>query len=293
MRKYFKSRYILGILVLLLGVTWPMLPFANAATSTGATTTTAASGAITQSYNAEPSVLPSMIVEFKPKEKTTVIPLSINDINNMLGVVVPADNATIVLTPQSTSTQQVIVAANGRYNVLVSNQNGPIKAGDYLAISTLSGVSMKAGTDQTLVVGRAVSSFSGGSSSLGSVSLKGSQGHAASVSIGRITADVQLAPNPLFLKSSNSIIGFLTKAEYGVTNKPVSPPRTYLSSVIFLITLLITVIVLYTGTRTAIIASSRNPLAKTVIGRSLIKTILTGIIVFATGTFVVYLILNH
>jgi hypothetical protein len=250
------------------------------------------SGSVAQSYGAGTSVLPSMLVEIKPKDKTTVIPLNSKDISNMLGVVVPLNNATIVLTPKTITTQQVLVASSGRYNLMVSNQGGPIKAGDYLTISSLPGISMKASASQSLIVGRAVDDLSG-SSVISTVSLKNSQGSISPVAIGRISSDIQLAPNPLYLKNSNSILALLTRAEFDITNKTVSPIRTYICGLIFLATILITAVVLLTGTRAAIIAIGRNPLAKSAIGRSLIKTILAGLIVFAFGTASVYFILNR
>lgn len=48
------------------------------------------SGAVTQSYNAGPAVLPGMVVELKPKDPATVIPLTTRDVRNMLGVVTGA-----------------------------------------------------------------------------------------------------------------------------------------------------------------------------------------------------------
>ena len=269
---------------MLLGVSWLIIPQAAA--------NNIASGTVTQSYSAGSSVLPTMIVEFKPKDKTTVVPLNSNDMSNMLGVVIPPNNATIVLMPQTVSNQQVLVAPNGRYNVLVSNQNGPIKTGDYLTISAIPGVSMKASTNQPLIIGHAVGNFNG-TSNIGEVSLKNSQNATVHVTVGRIAVDVQLAPNPLYLKSSNSVLVFLTRAEYSVTNKPVSTLRTYLVGLVFLATVLVSVVILYSGTKSAMISIGRNPLAKSAIGRAMLKTIVAGVLVFAAGTAMVYFILNR
>lgn len=279
--RYKKLYLLLGIVLMFLTIAWP----------TAVIAASSASSAVLQSYNAESSVLPSMIVELSPKDKITVEPLSSTDIKNMLGVVVPPQNATISLAPQTTSSQQVLVAANGLYNVLVSNENGSIKAGDYLTMSALSGIAMKADTTQPLIIGRAVDNFSG-SNSISSASLINAQGSATHVAIGRIAVNVQLAPNPLYLKNSNSILVFLTRAEYDVTNKSVSSLRTYLSGLVFLATTLVTVVVLYTGTRTAIIAIGRNPLARSTIGRGMMKTVGVGIFIFLAGIAMVYFILT-
>ena len=284
MYKHLKRKLILSILLAMLGLIVSIIPAAAAINSV--------SGTVIQSYDAAPSVLPSMIVELQPKNKTEVTPLNSSDINNMLGVVIPSSNASIVLAPQNPSVQQVLVAPNGHYTVLVSNQNGSIAPGDYLTISAIPGVAMKADTGQPLIIGQAEDSFKG-NSSITTVTLKNSQNGTERVAVGRIAANIQLGPNPLYLKNSNSVLVFLTRAEYNVTNKPVSAVRTFLVSIILLATILITVVVLYAGVRSDITAIGRNPLARSAIGRGLTKTILAGIFVFATGTAIVYIILNR
>jgi hypothetical protein len=249
------------------------------------------SGAVTQSYNADPSVLAGMIVELKAKDQATVIPLAGKDIRSMVGVVVPVNDAAIVLTPQSAKTQQVLVAASGRYSLLVSNQNGSIKAGDYLAVSALDGIGMKASADQVEIVGRAAAAFSGNSNVIEAVPLKNSQGRTTTVTIGHIPVDVRLAPNPQFKNASN-LPGFLTRAANSVTNKPVSPARIYLSAIVLLTTLFITGSMFYSSIRSGIVAIGRNPLAKKAIGRGLVQTITAALIIFTAGVFAVYLILN-
>jgi hypothetical protein len=49
---------------------------------------------------------------------------------------------------------------------------------------------------------------------------------------------------------------------------------------------------LYSGIRSGMIAVGRNPLSKKSIMRSLIETVIAGLIVFAVGIFAVYLLLK-
>jgi hypothetical protein len=282
----FHAPVILIVIFIVGSVTIPA--FAATKSTTSSSTVSAP---VTQSYNAGSSVLPSMLVEYKQNDKKTVVPLTTTDIGKMVGVVIPPTNATIVLSPQSDSDQQVLVAPSGQYNILVNNQNGAIKSGDYLTISSLSGVAMLATSSNPLIIGRALSSFNG-TNPISTSTLVNPSGKSIEVGIGRIPANIQLAPNPLYLKNSNSILVFLTRAEYNITNKAVSPIRTYLSGVIALATILITIVVLYSGTRTAIISVSRNPLAKSAINRNMTKTIISGLMVFIIGTIAVYLLLN-
>ena len=98
---------------------------------------------VTQSYDADPAVQIGMVVKLKDKDPKTVEPLSSDDADKMLGIVIPSSNATIVLSPQKVTKQQVLVTNTGHFNVLVSNQNGPIKVGDYVMVSAVAGTGMK------------------------------------------------------------------------------------------------------------------------------------------------------
>jgi hypothetical protein len=245
-------------------------------------------GAVTQSYGAGSGVLPGMVVEMKGQG--TVVPLASKDLKSMLGVVVPLNDSPIVLSPTATSpSQQVLVATSGRYNLLVSNQNGSIQPNDYLSISAISGVAMKAEASQEEVVGRAAAAFDG-SHGLGSLTLKGSLGRSTTVTIGSVTADVRLAPNPMH-QVNNQVPGFLNKIASGVANKTVSPVRIYLSVAIVLTVLFVTGSMFYGGIRSGISAIGRNPLAKKSIGRGLLQTVVAALIIFLAGIFAAYIIL--
>ncbi len=255
-------------------------------------TTNNISGAVTQSYNADPSVQTGMIVKLKPKDPATVVPLENTEIKSLLGVVVPADNAAIVLTPEQSKQQQVLVSRSGHYTILVSNQNGPIKTGDYVTVSALAGIGMKADGGQEQVVGKAAGNFSGTANVIGSTELQDTLGRKNSVAIGRVPVDIAILHNPLFQKTADYVPGFLAKAAVTVANKPVSAARIYLGLVLIFVTTLITGNMLYSGVRSGMIAVGRNPLSKKSIIRSLIQTVIAGLIIFIAGMFAVYLLLK-
>jgi hypothetical protein len=222
------------------------------------------------------------------------VPLTSKNIGNMFGVVVPAGDATIVLGTQEASNRQaqVVVVNSDQHSVLVSNQNGGIKKGDYLTISSLAGIGMKADTRQTEVVGRAAGDFDGQHNVEGTATLKGSLGHNATVALGRIPVDLHIAANPLN-ENTNNIRGFLTRTANGLANKPVSQVRVYLSTAVLLGTLFATGNMLYGAVRNGLLAVGRNPLAKKVIIRGLAQVVLLALTVFAGGVLAIYLILNY
>lgn len=250
------------------------------------------SGAVTQSYNADPSVQIGMVVQLKTKDPTTVVPLDPSQIHNMLGVVVPSNNATIVLTPQQITKQQVLVTTNGHFTILVSNQNGPIKVGDYLTISAVAGIGMKASQDQEEVVGKASGNFTGTAGVIGSVDLKDTLGRKKTVAISRIPIDITVSHNPLYQKTADYVPGFLNKVATNVANKPVSVARIYISTALLFVISLVTGNMLYSGVRSGMLAIGRNPLSKKSILKSLLETIIAGLIVFIAGVFGVYLLLK-
>jgi hypothetical protein len=233
-----------------------------------------------------------MIVQLKTKDTTTVIPVPYNEMSKMLGIVVPASTATITLTPDKVTQQQVLVATSGRFQVLISNQNGPIKVGDYITVSSIAGVGMKADENQTQVIGRAVSAFTGSANVLGTVKVKNTQGKESNVSLGMATVDMTISHNPLFNKPSDFVPGFLQNAANGVSNKPVSVARIYLSMTVMLVTAFLTGLLIFSGVRAGMVAVGRNPLSKKSIIRSLIQTVIAGLIIFIAGVFAVYLLLK-
>lgn len=265
---------------------------ALAATGTAAATAPATSGAVIQSYNAASSVLPGMLVELQPKTAGTVEPLTAQDLTKVLGVVVPTSDAAIVLTPQSSSAQQVLVATAGRYNVLVSNQNGPIKSGDYLTISSYAGIGMAASVNQPEIVAQAAANFNGGSGTISTISVKNGQGKSSTVSIGSIPANVRLDPNPLYQKTANSLPGFLNRLANDTANQPAQAVRIGLSAVVLVGTFIITASIFYSGVSSSVVAIGRNPLAKRSIDRRLLQAILTGLIIFTIGVGAAYGILS-
>lgn len=250
------------------------------------------SGAVTQSYNADQSVQVGMIVQLKPKDATTVLPLSKKNLKDMYGVVIPVGKAPIVLSPQITKLQQVLVATSGRQQVLVSNEKGQLKVGDYVTISSVDGVGRKAGEGDLQIIGQVASPFTGTSNVVGSVKLKDNTGHETVVAIGRIQVDVNITHNPLFQKTVDYVPGFLNGVAVSVANKPVSVARIYLCTLILLATMIISGNMLYSGVRGGMISIGRNPLSKKSIMKGLIQTVFAGLIIFVVGVLAVYLLLK-
>ena len=280
---------------LLLGLALPMPALAadSKAAKAEPSKPTDLSNAVTQSYNAGEGVQLGMVVKLKDKDAKTVVPLAAKESSQMLGVVIPSGNATFVLTPQTVTNQQVLVTNTGSFTLVVSNQNGPIKTGDYIMISAIDGVGTKAvDTADTQVVGKAAGNFTGQANVIGEVELKDTLGRKTKVTLGRIPIDIKISHNPLYQKHADYVPAGLSKFAQQVATKPVSTARIYLSVVILSVIAFLTASMLYSGIRGGMVAVGRNPLSRKSIIKSLIQTVIGGMIVFAGGVFAVYLILK-
>jgi hypothetical protein len=242
-----------------------------------------------EGYKSDMSLQRGMIVRIKPSDATKVEPLTADDIDQMHGVVVAPNDASVTL---SSDDSKVFVATIGHYDVLVSNQNGTINPGDYITISSLGGIGMRAGDSQKIVAGKALGSFDGKSNVVSATDVKDNSGKTRQVKIGRIQVDIGIAKNPLLKNTEANIPGFLRRASESIAGKPVNATRVYASIIIFAASTIIAGSLLYSGVRSSIISIGRNPLGKKSILRSLIQVILTGFIIFLSGVFGVYLLLR-
>jgi hypothetical protein len=242
---------------------------------------------VTQGYSSDSSLQKGTIVRLQTGNNQKVEPLTAKTAAQMQGVVVAANDAPVTLSSSDPAAAQYYVATIGEYDVLVSDQNGPIKTGDYITISSLDGVGMKADSSQSVVLGKADANFNGGSATQSTVQVGG-----AKINIGRIGVTIAISHNPLSAPVQTSIPNILQRAGQLVTSKPVNPLRLYAGFIILAAALVITAIMLYSGIRSSLVAVGRNPLAKTSILRSLVQVIITSVVVFILGLIAVYLILK-
>ena len=243
---------------------------------------------VTQGYGTDEALQKGMIVGLKEDDTAKVTPINVDQIDRMLGIVVDANDSPITISGEQ---EKVFVATVGRYDVLVSNQQGEIKQGDYITVSALNGIGMLAGFEQSEIVGRATSSFNGRDNVISTSWLKDTNGNEQKVSIGRVGVDIAISKNPL-AKSAAVTPEWLGKIGQAIAGKSLSPARVYISAAIFVIGAFIAGAILYAGIRSSIIAIGRNPLSKKSILRGLLQVIFTSLIVFIISVFGVYLLLK-
>ncbi len=250
----------------------------------------ASAQSVTQGYKSDTLLQNGMIVGLDPKDVTKVEPINSGQYNLLHGVVVNPSSSIILVGNNSTN---VYVSTSGRVSVMVNDQNGNINPGDYVALSSVSGIGDKAILTDPLVLGKSVSAFNATDSAqqIGTVTVKDSTGKTSSLHIGYVTIDIAIGKNPLIV-TDNSLPSILSRASNLVAGKMVSPVRVYVSILVLAITAFVSGSLIYGGVRSSMISIGRNPLSKKVITRSLTQVVIVSLLVFLSGVFGVYLLLK-
>ncbi|MDB5179770.1 MAG: rane protein of unknown function [Candidatus Saccharibacteria bacterium] len=238
-----------------------------------------------------------------PLDNGTVVQLSGTDpskvkigvqanLQDMFGVTVDRSQL-LVASSNDALKNEVFVAVSGTYGVLVSNQSGSIAVGDYLTMSSVNGVLMKAGTDETTVFGRATEAFDGKGITLGTTTLKDTTGKDnKTVTLGSIPVTVDIKHNPNDKTTKVNVPDFLERIGVAIAEKPVSQIRLYLSMIITGLSIITAIAMLYSGIRNGVISIGRNPMSKKSIFRALLQVIVTSLLILVIGLFAVYLLLK-
>ncbi len=250
----------------------------------------ASAQSVTQGYKSDTLLQNGMIVGLDPRDVTKVEPINSGQYNLLHGVVVNPSSSIILVGNNSTN---VYVSTSGRVSVMVNDQNGNINPGDYVALSSVSGIGDKAIVTDPLVLGKSVSAFNATDSAqqIGTVTVKDSTGQTSSLHIGYVTIDIAIGKNPLIV-TDNSLPSVLSRASNLVAGKMVSPVRVYVSILVLAITAFVSGSLIYGGVRSSMISIGRNPLSKKVITRSLTQVVIVSLLVFLSGVFGVYLLLK-
>jgi hypothetical protein len=276
------SRIIFGLVALLMASAVAAVPVSAAEYGGGSV----------QGYGAEKSLDDGTIVQLTGKDADQVKVAAQSDLQNMFGVTVNPTQLSLRLS-NGKFKHEVFVAVSGTYNVLVSTQGGEIKSGDYVTLSSINGVAMKAGTEEKTVFGRAGAPFDGKDVTLATATLKDTAGGAnKKVTLGSIPVTIDIRSNPNTKSTKVKVPSFLERVGLAVAEKEVSPIRIYLSMAIAAISLIAAIAVLYAGVRNSVISIGRNPMSKKSIFRALVEVILTSLLILIVGLFAVYLLLK-
>jgi hypothetical protein len=234
---------------------------------------------IVRGFNAKGTLEPGLIVELSAKSTDTVEVSSSRDPSKLYGVVIDPSQAPITVQKKS---EQVFVATGGNYPALVSTENGTIKAGNYIAISSINGIGAKA-QDEPTVLGKALENFDGRANVITTTA----DGH----QVGRINVNIIPGKNPL-VKENVAVPAPLKRFGQAIAGKNISAIRIYAALGMFVVTAIVALAVLTVGIRASITAIGRNPLSKKYILRGLFQVVTVATLVFFVGMLGVYLLLR-
>jgi hypothetical protein len=222
------------------------------------------------------------LVSTKKGDEKTVELATLDNSARLAGVV--SDTPLVALSSGSASTQVVI---SGTVQVLASDINGKIRAGDKITASPIAGVGMLANSSDQ-VVGTAQSDFNTNNAKTQKIT----------DSAGK-QRDVRLARVPLLIgisfyqaPSSGYIPPFVQGLANNIAGRPVSLLRILVCSVLILLAFVSTAALLYTSVRSGLISIGRNPLAAGAIRRGLIQIGIAVVLILALVLLASYIILT-
>lgn len=248
-------------------------------------------GGSVSGYSADAPIDYGRIVQLTGENADKVKVATQSEVQNMFGVTVDPKQVPLTISNEGIQ-NETFVAVSGTYTVLVSDQAGAIASGDYLTLSSIDGVAMRAGDEEVTVFGRANAAFDGKSIILGKQVLKDLAGGQKTVALGSVPVTIDIKNNPNHKSTDTNLPDFLRRVGQAIAEKEVSPARIYISVGITAVSLIAAIAVVYAGVRNSVISIGRNPMTKRSIFRALIEVILTGLLILIIGLFAVYLLLK-
>jgi len=241
---------------------------------------------ISQGYLIDGSPATGSIVSLQKDSANKVETTTVTNVNNIVGVVIGSGGSQLTISTEGKN--QVQVATNGVQQVLVSDINGKISAGDQITASPISGVGMLA-TASTKVVGVAQGDFPNSSASQQSYTDKNKQKQ--TVKLGEVPVLVNVA---YFYKTPDKTLipPALQNIANALAGRAVNTVPILISIGIFVITLIVVVSIIYALIHSSIISVGRNPLSQSAVYRNVIQLSLLVVIILVVAIVAIYMVLR-
>lgn len=263
--------WLLGVAVVTI-----VVPFTAAAVTT-----------ISQGYSTTDTLSVGSLVSLKLGTSDQVIPASSSTSDSLLGVVINSGSS--LLTVSDGSDKQVQVTTSGIANVLVSDINGPVEKGDQITASPVRGVGMKA-TSNAKVVGVAQATASDGSNTKETYTDDNGKKQPITLS------DVQVLVGVTYFYSQPDktlIPQAIQNLANALAGKKVDSLPIIISGVIFIVTIIIVVAIIFSMIRNSIISVGRNPMAQSAVYRDVIQLSALVLGILAVAVIAIYFILTR
>jgi len=238
-------------------------------------------------YSSSKNMQTGYLVSLDPSNNQTVVPASVNNVNNLVGVITSKNSSNISFnSPGST----IEVGTSGVYNVDVSTINGNISKGDKITASIIEGVGMKA-INATRIVGVAIQPFN--SNSLGAIkeTITGQKNniiYAGQIQINISVSDYSGLPGST---NTNSLLKPFQNFFAKLVNKNVDQNQTLIAMVLILVCVAVAFSMIIVSTVVSIRSIGRNPLARKGITKHTILIIITVTVILLVSFAAAYFVL--
>lgn len=250
----------------------------------------AVTNTISQGYKtSDNTIVAGMAVSLKNDETNDrlVEPTNKNNIQNFVGIVTTIDDNLVSLTNNSTD---VLVTTSGEATVFVADINGKVAKGDFVTMSPLNGVLMKAldqSTNSKFVVGTALEPFSEARAKSQEVS--DAQNSTRSVQVDKVKIEINQMIDTT--SPAEEATNFLQVAGQSITGRPVGQVQVFAAILVLLVVLIVEGSIIYGAVHSTITALGRNPLAKRLVFKQILQVSWLALIVLFFGLGAIYLVL--
>lgn len=234
----------------------------------------------------DPGLLPGMVValsESSTAEEPKVERAALDRETKVIGVSTSVGNQLVTV---GSGDSKIFVQTTGEATVFVTDLNGSVKKGDLLAPSPLLGILMKADESTAPIVGIAIEDFNENEAESQSIK-EGDNNKTTKIDKLRINLDHMAASNQQASATDSS----LERLGRAIVGKDVGEIQVIAALVIFLIVLVAEGGIIYGAVSSAIIALGRNPMAKQIIRKEMIRVVGIAVVVLGIGVAAVYAIL--
>lgn len=243
--------------------------------------------AISQGYQTDAELAPGHIVSIDRDRVNFVIKANSDNAEDVLGVVSSEEGALLQMPSEGSNVE---VITSGEADILVTDIDGAIRAGDKITPSPISGAGMRA-ISASRVIAVALEGFSSDIEGAQGVTIQDASGNDKNISVGIIRAQIGVHDYIPQSEGKNIVFVTLQEAAQAITGRNVSVAKALIAAGIMLSTLIVVVMLLAGAIQGSMLSLGRNPLAKKTIFSTLFKFIALSTGIFVGGVFVAYFIL--
>lgn len=222
-----------------------------------------------------------VVLSADSSDNSQVVRATQADSQRIVGVVTTLESSLVTVASSNT---KVLVESEGEIEAYVTDIQGDVKKGDPLTLSPLKGILMKQSGSTGTVVGIAAADLSSADAETYPVKEDSTTKNVKIAKL-KINLNRQVSSDP---EKTNTSLSRLGRA---LTGKDISELRVLIAAFIFLLVLVAEGGILYAGISAAVSAIGRNPLARKIIRRELLRVVLVSMVVLVIGLAAIYIIL--